>query len=628
MAASPPTKRRSQKLLSRACPSLLVICLLILPACASAQSPAVTFSPGDHDLFIVAHEDDDLLFQSPDLATRLQAGDVVRTVYLTAGDAGLGTVYWQNREEGIQAAYAQMAGARDEWIPFNQPVGDKLIRTYTLDRARNVSVAFLRLPDGNYTTGGGYAVTGYQSLQRLWEGEISTISSLDGTNTYTKEELLQTLVALMVEWGSQHVQTQDSSDLYGWDHPDHRYGARYAFEAHQRYAASGAHHTFTFYRGYNISNEPANLTQTQRDAKWAIFTTYALHDAAICGGTGVSCLLGGDYDNWSYREYSIAQAKDLSGAVSVASGGCLTASPDASGDTVSVFISACAAGADPSTQTWSILGDGALTVPDGRCLEVRGGVSQDVTSIQLAGCTGAPEQRWTAFENGQIRGLGGKCLDVPGSAPENGTAVQLNTCAALSGQEWLLPPVSPQLQENPDFSLAVAPDSSFVATLRAGESATYGLVLTPRAFVGAVVLGCSDLPPGATCTFSPNPVTLEGQNSVNASLTVATTAPARQGPRPFVPGLHSTTIRGLTILLFILLLLGLPIRFSGKRRRAFFLTGTILLAVSLQIACVNGGAGPGGGRVSTETPAGIYAFSIVASSGDLTRSLVVTLKVD
>jgi hypothetical protein len=290
-----------------------------------------------------------------------------------------------------------------------------------------------------------------------------------------------------------------------------------------------------------------------------------------------------------------------------------------------VFISACA---DASTQTWAVHRDGALTISDGRCLAVRGGLSQDMTPTELAGCRGAPEQRWTAFENGQIRGLDGKCLDVPGSAPADGTAVQINACATLPGQQWLLPPASAELLISSDFSLALAPDSSFTATLRAGESASYGLVLTPRGVVGDVVLSCSGLPPGAACNFSPNPVALDGQNSANASLTVTTTAQAREGPQLLIPGSRSARIRDVTILLSVLLLVTLPILCLHRRCRVLFLTGMILVAVSLQIACGNGGIGRGSDRAFTETPAGNYAFSIVASSGDLTRSLAAILKVD
>ena len=65
---------------------------------------------------IVAHQDDDLLFQSPDLIDTINdPGSCVTTAYVTAGDDGKGTAYWQGRESGMKAAYAQMAGVTNSW---------------------------------------------------------------------------------------------------------------------------------------------------------------------------------------------------------------------------------------------------------------------------------------------------------------------------------------------------------------------------------------------------------------------------------------------------------------------------------------------------------------------------------
>ncbi len=66
-------------------------------------------------LNIVAHEDDDLLFLSPDLLHAIQSGRTVRTIIVTAGDAGDGASYWQSRESGSMAAYAQMSGVANSW---------------------------------------------------------------------------------------------------------------------------------------------------------------------------------------------------------------------------------------------------------------------------------------------------------------------------------------------------------------------------------------------------------------------------------------------------------------------------------------------------------------------------------
>ena len=55
-------------------------------------------------LYIVAHPDDSLLFQSPDLLQNVQSSFNVMTVHLTAGDNVQGEAYWSSRESGIEAA--------------------------------------------------------------------------------------------------------------------------------------------------------------------------------------------------------------------------------------------------------------------------------------------------------------------------------------------------------------------------------------------------------------------------------------------------------------------------------------------------------------------------------------------
>ncbi|KAL4800236.1 hypothetical protein BDV19DRAFT_384595 [Aspergillus venezuelensis] len=69
-------------------------------------------------LNIVAHQDDDLLFLSPDLLHYIQTNHEVRTVFLSAGDSGREASYWQDREEGVRTAYALMS---------DSPNRDKLI---------------------------------------------------------------------------------------------------------------------------------------------------------------------------------------------------------------------------------------------------------------------------------------------------------------------------------------------------------------------------------------------------------------------------------------------------------------------------------------------------------------------
>ena len=68
---------------------------------------------GGATMNFVAHEDDDLFFQSPNLLNEIKSGTCLRTVYALAGDAGEDSVYWMDREAGVRAAYAYMAHKPD-----------------------------------------------------------------------------------------------------------------------------------------------------------------------------------------------------------------------------------------------------------------------------------------------------------------------------------------------------------------------------------------------------------------------------------------------------------------------------------------------------------------------------------
>ena len=104
---------------------------------------------------IVAHQDDDLLFQSPALISAIRGGLCVRTVYVTAGDANDSAAYWTSRENGVKAAYAQLAGVANIWTMSDAGIAGHPIPVATLDAATNISLAFMRLPDGFPMEGAG-----------------------------------------------------------------------------------------------------------------------------------------------------------------------------------------------------------------------------------------------------------------------------------------------------------------------------------------------------------------------------------------------------------------------------------------------------------------------------------------
>ncbi|KAE8335098.1 putative deacetylase LmbE-like domain-containing protein [Aspergillus arachidicola] len=231
-------------------------------------------------LNIVAHQDDDLLFLSPNLLHEIQGGRRVRTVFLTAGDAGeVSSGYWEQRQAGSQAAYAQMADVSDIWTQSDAGIDGKNIPTFTLDGNPDVSLVFLQLPDGN-GLGDGFPSTGSASLQKLWQSEISSIQTVNGSTSYTSDELLDTLATLMSDFNPDQINTQDYAHAYGdGDHSDHHTTAYYVQKAAERYSTT---HTLTGYTGYSIASMAQNVFGDDLNAKQSAFFTYAAHDSKVC----------------------------------------------------------------------------------------------------------------------------------------------------------------------------------------------------------------------------------------------------------------------------------------------------------------------------------------------------------
>jgi LmbE family N-acetylglucosaminyl deacetylase len=231
-------------------------------------------------LNIVAHEDDDLLFLSPDLLYAIRAGRTVRTVFLCAGDAGADVDYWQGREAGARAAYARMCGVANSWTQTDAGIVGHPIPVFTLSTHPSVSLAFLRLPDGNLD-GSGFPSTNHRTLQMLWMGKISTIDAIDGSSSYSKETLTSTLTSLMSSFQPDQINTQDYVGTYGdGDHSDHYTVAYLVQAAMQEYTTP---HSFTGYEDYNTCCRPANVTGADLIAKQDAFYAYVQHDAFVWG---------------------------------------------------------------------------------------------------------------------------------------------------------------------------------------------------------------------------------------------------------------------------------------------------------------------------------------------------------
>ena len=282
-----------RRLLGAACLCALIAAVALVGDDARASSGCTGGS-----LYIVAHADDSIIFQNPDLQRDISAGRCVRTVIVTAGDDGDTSAYWLQREAGVEAAYAEMAGVADAWTQADAGVSGHPDSTRHADRTAERLDRIHGLADGN-VDGSGFAAYGSQSLQKLWQGTIGSISADDGSSSYTKTTLTATLAGLMTSARPDRVLTQDYLGLYGdGDHSDHHTVAYLVQAASQQYAAP---HLLNGYRGYPISSLPANLDAATTQAKEATWFAYAAYDAKTCH-TVSSCQ--GTYAPWWQREYT------------------------------------------------------------------------------------------------------------------------------------------------------------------------------------------------------------------------------------------------------------------------------------------------------------------------------------
>ncbi|HEU5373453.1 MAG TPA: PIG-L family deacetylase, partial [Gaiellaceae bacterium] len=267
----------------------------------SASTPtALAATCAGSTIDFVAHEDDSILFHDPQIPREIAAGRCVRTVFLTAGDAGLGSSYWLGREAGVRAAYAEMMNVSNTWSKSDAGVAGHPIPLFASTATPRVSLAFMRLPDGN-KDGSGFSATGNRSLQKLWLGSVPSLTALDGTSSYTRSDLISVLRTLMISAGADRVLTQDFVGPFGdSDHSDHHATAYFTRTASRQYTTP---HLLVGFQDYGIMNLPENLSSSDSQAKEATWFAYAPDDPNVCQ-TESSCQASVNVADWWHREYT------------------------------------------------------------------------------------------------------------------------------------------------------------------------------------------------------------------------------------------------------------------------------------------------------------------------------------
>jgi hypothetical protein len=502
--------------------------LLIVAGCASPQLPAPAALHGNPcartgrpcvDMYVVAHEDDDLLFMNPDIARSIAVGNRVVIVHVTTGDLPTTSVanfadqpdppdfttYWVDRERGILNAYAAMARGSDAAFAKYQPAGvvpsgwtasmiDEAgfaMPAYELvaTSGQPISAVFLRLSDfqleqaWNDEPGAGGQAGGVT----LPPGTVISDACMDATvcplgttldrQQVARDQLVDVLAGLIERYAADSVSAQDGttptlgSSPTGmfWDSPgtpsdgyteywDHIFSAAFVLSA-----ATSAQATMSttlalrLYRGYTISQEPPNLDVAEAVAKAQIFARYSVFDAAIFNhGTAVD-FEAPKFPSGDYDIVSDAswQQREL------ATRTLLGATPlhgrlAVAGNCVAVVAGAPALAACDDATSWQITATNQLVTSDGAsCLAIG-----DDSTVALASCS--PQTTATTlflFANGQLRSANAQCVAA------SGTVLASVDC----GHEPPAPHATGLVPASQDFTLLFDAPRDF--TLVAGASA-------------------------------------------------------------------------------------------------------------------------------------------------------------
>lgn len=255
---------------------LMILCFSLAFSIYAQQQ--VSFS-------IQGHEDDWQLFMSKNIVEDLSFGKVVFITF-TAGDAGHGNLAYGNgkipyflaREKG--AVYSSkfasdLNGGEVSDIPLctNVVVNGHLIAKYVY--RNNVVDYFLRLPDG--LDGNGLPSTGNQSLQKLKDSQIKTITAVDNSTVYNGwNDLTQTIkTIILTEKGTDEQVWMNTSSIdrtyNSDDHSDHYYSSQAAQDAVCDLPWVG----IVSWMNYRERNLPGNLSVSEIENASAIFAVYS-----------------------------------------------------------------------------------------------------------------------------------------------------------------------------------------------------------------------------------------------------------------------------------------------------------------------------------------------------------------
>ena len=391
-----------------------------------------------NDVYVVAHQDDDLIFMNPDIRDSIAAGNNVSIIYLTSGlnSAPDYTRYWLSRLNGVKASYAQQSALANNWATKDCSPGSVIYSTSKLVGGR-VTIYAYSLPNSFYNKSFGENPRGmlwthFATNTQLWYDGAKTFTlnaspqlgsdvdykdvrgQFDLTHScatgVTKATLINSLSDLYTALQLDRLNTLDHSrirfgdhDPANFDHDDHVVSAMLALAALESYRAKGnAMPKYRTFRTYNADIDPATFDEGDPAViqKCADLTTYSAFDSHFPKGSACR----DHYRVMAFRNLQSGMRSGFSalGLRNEALAKCLNNS---------LTYSSCGDSNLSSHLQWELSGAGQLK-SGSLCLTSSNGT----TEVGMASCKEVPDitQIWHLTDYGQIKGNGAKCLGVVG----------------------------------------------------------------------------------------------------------------------------------------------------------------------------------------------------------------------
>ncbi|MGW6443550.1 PIG-L family deacetylase [Lentzea sp. NPDC055074] len=231
-------------------------------------------------LSFIAHQDDDLLFMNPDIASDVWDGQDVWIVYLTAGDIPHrpgtsygGMQYAEMRIDGVRAAYAKTAGVTNDWHYEQMTFGGHPLPTNRL-AGTNVRIVY------TYVHAAAGPEDNFGDLWRLLNVPGFRARPIDGRPEYTYHGFVGMIRGVIDHVGPDLIRTGSSIGHREGDHIDHTAAAILVADAntddHGRTAVLRQEYT-----GYRLLNFPENVEEPLCGKKTEIWDEYWPHDPEL-----------------------------------------------------------------------------------------------------------------------------------------------------------------------------------------------------------------------------------------------------------------------------------------------------------------------------------------------------------